>query len=219
MVQFNIHCLLQQPPPSTTTGASGNPFSVGQPFVNPVYRQKLEEAYNSLNSKGEAANARTVRKVQEVASFVWIANLASLPAIDTTIAAARAKQQQTGVKQVVGMVLYNLPDRDCSGGEALGEFDSTQNGMERHKNEFVKPYAEKLAAASDLTFVIVVEPDAIGNIVANQATVEFCRRAAPVYEAGIGHTLSTLRSPNVNMYLDIAHGGWLGWAGNLAPSK
>lgn len=150
---------------------------------------------------------------------MWIANLASLPAIDTTITAARAKQQQTGIKQVVGMVLYNLPDRDCSGGEALGEFDSRQNGMERYKNEFVKPYAEKLAAASDLTFVIIVEPDAIGNIVTNQASSEFCRRAAPVYEAGIAHTLSALRSPNVNMYLDIAHGGWLGWEQNLPLSK
>ena len=131
---------------------------------------------------------------------------------------ARAKQGATGVKQIVGLVWYNLPDHDCSGGEASGEFDSTKGGMERYQREFGQPLTDKLSAASDLEFVIVLESDAVGNIVTNQESVPFCARAAPVYEERIAYSISILKQANVHIYLDIAHEGWLSWPDNLPKS-
>lgn len=89
--------------------------------------------------------------------------------------------------------------------------------MERYKKEYIQPYAEKVSAATDLTFAIVVEPDSLGNLVTN-LNVEKCANAAGAYKEGIAHAISSLQFDNVHLYIDAAHGGWLGWDDNLQPS-
>lgn len=76
------------------------------------------------------------------------------------------------------------------------------------------PYAKAVKAAKDLTFAIVLEPDSLGNVVTNQ-NVPFCAGASSVYEEGIAYAISKLQGPNIALYIDAAHGGWLGWADNL----
>lgn len=112
------------------------------------------------------------------------------------------------------LVLYNLPDRDCSSGESGGEFRSVDNGLELYKRTFVDPYAAAVKAASDLTFAIILEPDSLGNVITNQ-NVPFCANATAVYEEGIAYAISKLQAKNVHLYIDAAHGGWLGWDDNL----
>lgn len=154
--------------------------------------------------------------IQDVGTFFWVSQISSLPDIDDAIDAARLAMDTTGEDQIVGLVVYNLPDRDCSGGESSGELESDKDGLERYKSEYITPYAEKLEPASDLTFALVIEPDAIGNIVTNMG-VPFCAQAAPVYEDGISYAIANLQFPNVHLYLDASHGGWLGWDDNLEP--
>ena len=115
-------------------------------------------------------------------------------------------------------MLYNLPNRDCSGGESGGEFELEENGLELYKHEFVDPYAKAVAAAPDLTFAIILEPDSLGNLITNQG-VPYCQAASPGYEEGLAYAIAKLQLPNVALYLDAAHGGWLGWDPNLEPSK
>lgn len=195
-----------------------NPFAGKELTPNPTYATKLESVYEYFEAAGDAANAAKTREVQEQGTFFWISQLASLPDIDEAIAAARARQSETGKEQIVGLVLYDLPDRDCSAGESSGEFESDNNGLERYKLEYVDVFAAKVAEGTDLTFAIVVEPDAVGNIVTNQIN-ELCVKATPVYEEGIAYAISKLQLPNVHLYLDASHGGWLGWDANLEPSK
>jgi cellulose 1,4-beta-cellobiosidase len=45
--------------------------------------------------------------------------------------------------------------------------------------------------------------------------IEFCQQAKPIQEEGIAYALKKLQLPNVNLYLDASHGGWLGWPDNL----
>jgi cellulose 1,4-beta-cellobiosidase len=111
-------------------------------------------------------------------------------------------------------VVYNLPDRDCSAGESAGELESAEGGLERYKAEYIDPYAEKLAAATDVSFAIVLEPDSLANLVTNLG-IEFCAQAAPVYREGIAYAINALQYDHVNLYVDVAHGGWLGWDDNL----
>lgn len=195
-----------------------NPFEGRKLTANPSYATKLESVYELFEEEGDEENAAKVRTVQELGTFFWVSQIASLPDIDDAIAAARSAKNATGEDQIVGLVVYNLPDRDCSGGESSGELESDNDGLERYKTEYIAPYAEKLAAASDLTFAVVVEPDAIGNTVTNMET-PFCAQAAPVYEEGIAHAIASLQYEHVNLYIDASHGGWLGWADNLEPCK
>ncbi|GJC87292.1 1,4-beta-D-glucan cellobiohydrolase CEL6B [Colletotrichum liriopes] len=196
---------------------STNPFEGKKLYANPDWAEKLEQTYDAFIAKDDIENAGKVRTIQNIGTFVWISNTASLPNIDTAIERARTAQEKTGEKQIVGLVLYNLPDRDCSAGESAGEFSSEENGLKLYKETYIKPYAEKLAAASDLTFAVVLEPDSLANLVTN-LNVEFCAKAQPVYEEGIAHAIASLQLDHVNLYIDAAHGGWLGWSDNLLPS-
>jgi cellulose 1,4-beta-cellobiosidase len=114
--------------------------------------------------------------------------------------------------------LYDLPDRDCSGGQSGGEFTSINGGLALYKKTFVDPYAAALKAAWDLTFAVILEPDSLGNAITNQ-NVPFCANATSVYEQGIAYAIAKLQAPNIALYVDAAHGGWLGWDDNLAPGN
>ncbi|KAL2152793.1 hypothetical protein VTH82DRAFT_5978 [Thermothelomyces myriococcoides] len=191
-----------------------NPFKGKAQFVNPAWAAKLEQTRQAFLAKNDTVNAAKTAKVQQTSSFVWVSRIAELSNIDDAIEAAREAQRKTRRRQIVGLVLYDLPDRDCSAGESAGELKSDENGLEIYKNEFVKPFAEKVAAAKDLDFAIVLEPDSLANLVTNQH-IEFCANAAPVYREGIAYAISSLQQPNVHLYIDAAHGGWLGWDDNL----
>ncbi|EAQ85581.1 hypothetical protein CHGG_06834 [Chaetomium globosum CBS 148.51] len=201
-------------PPTPPAPGDVNPFQGKTQFVNPAWATKLGQTLRSFLRKGDLVNAAKTYKVQNTASFVWVSNRAGLSNIDDAIAAARKAQKKTGKKQIVGLVLYNLPDRDCSAGESAGEFHSDENGLQLYKDEFIKPYAQKVAAAKDLDFAIVLEPDSLANLVTNMG-VELCANAAPVYREGIAHAIAELQHPHVHLYIDAAHGGWLGWDDNL----
>jgi len=205
------------PVPELEPRQSSNPFVGRSLFVNPKYAKSLEQTRQAFLSRGDQTNAAKVQYVQNnVGSFVWISNIFLLRDIDDAIRDARAAQAK-GQKIIVGLVLYNLPDRDCSAGESAGELSLSQNGLNRYRTEYVQPFAQKLKAASDLQFAVIVEPDALGNMVTG--TSSFCVNARGPQQDGIAYAIQQLQASNINLYLDVANGGWLGWQDNLAPSK
>lgn len=193
--------------------ADKNPFVGRKLSISHDYADKLEETFDSFIARNDTLNAAKVRTVQNTGTFRWAPAISLLPTLDASISAARAEQNQGGVPQVLGLVLYNLPDRDCSAGESAGEL-SGRDGLRRYKAEYVDGWYERLRRASDITFAIVVEPDAIGNMVTNQG-IPLCADAKAIQEEGIAYALKKLQLPNVHLYLDASHGGWLGWADNL----
>ena len=56
-------------------------------------------------------------------------------------------------------------------------------------------------------------PDSLANVATNLGRPA-CAAAAPVYRRAIAYALRALSLPNVSVYLDAAHAGWLGWDGN-----
>ncbi|KAL2754929.1 carbohydrate-binding module family 1 protein [Sodiomyces alcalophilus JCM 7366] len=197
---------------------SGNPFQGRSLYVNPNYSESLEQTREAFLSRGDHNNAGKVQYVQNnVGTFVWIANIFLLQRIDEAIQNARAAKARGEGEQIVGLVLYNLPDRDCSAGESAGELSLNQNGLNRYKSEYVDPFAQKLKAASDLHFAVVVEPDALGNMVTNQ-NFPFCANARLPQQDGIAYAIQQLQASNIHLYLDVSHGGWLGWPDNLVAS-
>ena len=48
--------------------------------------------------------------------------------------------------------------------------------------------------------------------------VQKCANAHDVYLSSVNYALVQLNLPNVAMYLDAGHAGWLGWTANLPPA-
>jgi cellulose 1,4-beta-cellobiosidase len=63
---------------------------------------------------------------------------------------------------------------------------------------------------------LIIEPDSLPNLVTN-ADLTTCKNSASGYRDGVAYAIKNLNLPNIIMYLDAGHGGWLGWNDNLKP--
>ena len=45
-----------------------------------------------------------------------------------------------------------------------------------------------------------------------------CSNAEAAYKECTQYAITQLNLPNVSMYMDAGHGGWLGWAANIGPA-
>ena len=45
-----------------------------------------------------------------------------------------------------------------------------------------------------------------------------CANSQQAYKEGVKYAIETIaaKAPSATMYLDAAHGGWLGWSDNMA---
>ena len=196
---------------------SSNPFDGKKLTTNLDWIKKIEKTHDAFLARNDVVSAQVAQAIQQVGSFVWISDIADVKSLDEAINAARVEASSTGVDQIIGLVLYNLPNRDCSSVQRPGELHGLK-GLGRYKDEYITPISEKLAAATDLTFAVVVEPDALANVITN-LDIENCADAAGLYEDGIVFAISKLQFSHVHLYLDAAHGGWLGQKGNLEPGE
>ncbi|KAH6677941.1 endoglucanase-6B [Plectosphaerella plurivora] len=203
--------------PEPRQTSSTNPFEGRQILINPNFVNNLQRTKRSFLARNDVYNAGKVQYVQDnVGTFSWIANIASLGEIDVLVEKARTAQRQTGKKQIIGLVLYNVPDRDCGTGESSGELSTARDGLRRYREQYVDPFAMRVHRASDMTFAIAVEPDALGNMLSSDGSV-FCASAREPQKDGIAYAIQHLQAPHINLYLDISHGGWLGWNDTLGP--
>ena len=69
----------------------------------------------------------------------------------------------------------------------------------------------------DQRIAMILEPDSLANLVTNIANPK-CQAAEGIYKRGIAYAIAQLSQPNVFLYLDAAHAGWLGWPRNLVKS-
>jgi cellulase/cellobiase CelA1 len=74
-----------------------------------------------------------------------------------------------------------------------------------------------IQANSNVAIAAVIEPDSLPNLVTN-ANLTTCQQSASGYRDGVAYALKELNLPNVAMYLDAGHGGWLGWNDNVGES-
>ncbi|PPR08048.1 hypothetical protein CVT24_010847 [Panaeolus cyanescens] len=205
---------------SAPSKTDANPYVGKTVFANKGYAAKLEETIQYFNKQKDFLNAARTRTIQRTPTFSWISASADVSSIKTLIKDATAAQGFGFLSkpQLVQIVVYNLPDRDCSAKASDGEFHLDNDGFNKYK-AFIDSIAKELnaPAAKKLSFSLVLEPDSLGNLVTNLG-VEKCAKAATAYKEGIAYAIAKLQFPNVALYIDAAHGGWLGWNDNLAPS-
>ncbi|EMD92578.1 glycoside hydrolase family 6 protein [Bipolaris maydis ATCC 48331] len=189
---------------SSPVTLSGNPFANRTLAVNSFYASEVKAAVTKITDSSLAAKAA---KVADIGSFFWIDTRDKIKMLDDII-------KDTPCNQIRGLIIYDLPGRDCaakaSNGElAVGEIDI-------YKSQYIDPIVAIIKKYSNIAFALIIEPDSLPNLVTN-INLATCQASASGYREGVAYALKQLNLPNVNMYIDAGHGGWLGWDANLKP--
>jgi cellulose 1,4-beta-cellobiosidase len=196
--------------PACAAGNAGrlrNPYADARAYVNPHWRAHV------LQEPGGAA-------IANASTAIWLDHIGAITGEGGSWGLADylddALRQQANL---VTLVLYDLPNRDCAALASSGELLLSNNGFARYQQEYITPIAHILARPKyrALRIVAVIEPDSLPNLVTNLA-VPRCREAAAPggYVDGIRYTLNALYPlRNVYSYVDIAHSGWLGWEDSM----
>lgn len=189
----------------TATHISGNPFTGAQWYVN-------NEWANQITS-----GAGTAIKVYNTG--LWMDRIGALT--DGIGLAGHLDACLAQGANLITLVVYDLPNRDCAASASNGELLIANGDMARYKTEYIDPYAAILANAKyqSLRLICIIEPDSLPNLVTNLSIAK-CSEANGTdgYVQGIQYALNKLSViPNVYCYIDIAHSGWLGWDSNFQP--
>jgi cellulose 1,4-beta-cellobiosidase len=185
-----------------------NPFLDVDFFLNPEYVAEVEAA-----AKAAPTDAEAIRKVKSYPTALWLDSIAQVANIPKWLGQAKQQQQASGKPTLSMFVVYDLPNRDCASRASAGELKVAENGASRYRKEFIDPIAKAFAAHPDLPIVAIIEPDSLGNLSTNM-NVPACAEAKSAYMEGVAYAIQKLGLPNVSLYLDAAHAGWLGWDNN-----
>ncbi|KAJ3107770.1 hypothetical protein HK100_003528 [Physocladia obscura] len=155
-----------------------------------------------------------VGKLSSAGQSIWLDTMAAISLVAPAL--AQASTISAGAPIIIQFVIYDLPGRDCAALASNGELPATDAGIATYKSDYIDPIVSNFTLkASNIRLVLIIEPDSLPNILTN-SNLATCATAAPYYREGIEYALSQFANiPNVYMYLDIAHGGWLGWPSNL----
>jgi len=186
----------------------------------------------------------TLESMASVASAYWIdvkekINSTTLAATSTVRGiledSIASSALSSGSAPLVVFVVYDLPNRDCHASASNGEIccayeeDGTcdydgassdcADGVEEYKTEYIDPLAAVLAEYEGrANVVLIIEPDSLPNLATNLGTVNCNTATESAYLAGVPYAVETLAAAcptSCSLYLDAAHGGWLGWQDNL----
>jgi cellulose 1,4-beta-cellobiosidase len=192
-------------------GQLDNPYTGASVYVNP------EWAANATADGGAAIAGQP--------TFVWMDHMGAITGDGGRMGLAGHLDDAIAKgNNVVQVVIYDLPNRDCAALASNGEIPS--GGLTTYETQFIDPIVSilKTPKYASLRVVTVIEPDSLPNLETNadqQATAtEACRKAKSTgeYIQGVGYALAKLGAlPNVYNYIDAGHHGWLGWDTNFRP--
>jgi cellulose 1,4-beta-cellobiosidase len=198
--------------PASAATRLDNPYVGATPYVNP------EWAANATSEPGGSAIANQP-------TYVWLDRMAAINGVNGSMGlrAHLDKALQEGAN-LVQLVIYDLPGRDCAALASNGELGPTD--IDTYEHSYIDPIATILSDSkyANLRIVNVVEPDSLPNLVTNASgqagSTPQCATMLQNgnYVKGVGYALAHLGAlPNVYNYIDAGHHGWLGWDSNLGP--
>jgi len=203
---------------SAVDAAQGNPFLGSDFYVNPNFQQEVAGTI-----KSNPQYATLLSKTLNISTAYWIDKMAKIPNITALLDGAKAQQAKTGVPTLTAFVIYDLPNRDCaaaaSNGEILCADSECTQGLTTYKSQYIDPIVAIFKKYTDQPIVAIVEPDSLPNLATN-LNIPKCQEAESAYINGVAYAIKQLsQQSNVYIYLDAAHGGWLGWPNNLQAAS
>jgi cellulose 1,4-beta-cellobiosidase len=191
--------------------ADANPFDGARLYVNPDYAAEVRGAAGAVTTAAEKAR---LRKLGGFSTAVWLDSIAKAGTVAKTLDDAATQQASAGGSPVLTVfVLYDLPNRDCAAASSAGELSVEHDGEHRYETEYVDAIAAQFRSHPSLRVAAIVEPDSLANIATNLDKPK-CAASQAAYVRGTAYAIRTLTMPNVSLYLDAAHAGWLGWSHN-----
>jgi cellulose 1,4-beta-cellobiosidase len=207
-----------------------NPFLGSKYYVNPSYVAELQ---TSISTETDATIKATLTTMQDVGSAYWIDVKAKITGTNTSTLQGILTDAQAQNELTV-FIVYDLPNRDCHAKASNGEIccyynaDKTCNydqsgdcaqGIQEYQTQYIDPFASVLKQFNGkIPIVLLIEPDSLPNLATNQGDPH-CGNSATTaaYKTGIPYAVNTLAAacPNCTIYVDAAHGGWLGWQQNM----
>ncbi|KAI1805037.1 carbohydrate-binding module family 1 [Daldinia bambusicola] len=195
---------------SGTAEWSGNPFADVQMWPNSYYASEVS-AY-AVPTLGPSAAA-----VAKVPSFMWLDTRDKVDMMAEILTDIRAANKAGANPPNAGIfVVYDLPDRDCAAAASNGEYSIADGGVEKYK-AYIDAIVDLVKTYSDIRMLLIIEPDSLANMITN-LNVAKCSNAQEAYMECTQYAIEKLNLPNVAMYLDAGHAGWLGWPANLTPA-
>ncbi|MFF0016617.1 glycoside hydrolase family 6 protein [Streptomyces sp. NPDC005374] len=207
------------PPGPTDPGGStrvDNPYAGAKVYVNPEW---------SAKAAAEPGGSR----ISNQPTGVWLDRIAAINGANGGMGLRAhldaALAQKGSGEEVVQLVVYDLPGRDCAALASNGELGPTE--IDKYKTQFIDPIAAILADSkySSLRIVTTIEIDSLPNLVTNTGSRPTATPACDTmlangnYVKGVGYALHKLGAiPNVYNYIDAGHHGWIGWDDNFAAS-
>lgn len=195
-------------PEAPLVDAGSNPFAGAAMYVNPDYARQVQRSMDLA-----PADAAGLQKMKWMPTAIWVDRIAAVPKVGPALDDALAQQDREGRPVVTVFVVYDLPDRDCHANASKGELHAARGGLAAYKADFIDPIAAAFKAHPHQRIVVIVEPDSLPNIATNLSDPR-CAAAESGYRDGTAYAISHLAAPNVFLYLDTGHSGWLGWPDN-----
>ncbi|WP_084618047.1 glycoside hydrolase family 6 protein [Cellvibrio sp. OA-2007] len=188
-----------------------NPFVGAQWYVDPIWSAKAQAETNGS-------------KVAGYNTAVWMDRIGAIAPTDGSFGLRDHLDAALAQKaNVIQVVVYDLPNRDCHALASNGELKQTAEGSARYRTEYVDVIAGIFSDPkyASLRIIAIIEPDSLPNLVTNLSTPACQEATDPThgYVANTRYTLSKLYPiTNVYSYVDIGHSGWLGWTDNFGKA-
>ncbi|KAJ3051123.1 hypothetical protein HK097_007908 [Rhizophlyctis rosea] len=196
-------------PPTGGSSVAGNPYAGMPRYVNTRYYQEVQD---SIAASSDSTYKAKAAKVANYPSYVWLDRISAIDEVAGHLAAADA---QSGGNPIISeFVIYDLPGRDCHAFASNGELAA--GDISTYKTQYIDKVVEEFKKKpSHIRLVLVIEPDSLPNIATNLGTMQCNSQSETDYYAGVAYAIAKLSAlPNTYLYVDAAHGGWLGWPDN-----
>jgi len=211
--------------------SAGNPFDNHRTwYVNPAYQKELSTSIATATGKTKA----NLQKMYTIPSAYWIDVMAKISGNgDNNVEDILKQASSSNPVPLVVFIVYDLPNRDCHAKASNGEICCTYNadrtcnynaggdcsaGINTYKTKYIDPLVALFSQYSNVPIVAIIEPDSLPNLATNMGDPHCGNTATQkAYLEGIPYAVQKLSTlSNVDIYVDAAHGGWLGWQNNAA---
>jgi cellulose 1,4-beta-cellobiosidase len=210
--------------------AIGNPFTNTPNFyVNPAYQEELSTSISTAS--GTTKN--TLETLMTLGSAYWIDKKNKITGNTTdTMEGILIDASSKSSKQLVVFIVYDLPNRDCHAKASNGEICCSYNadltcnydaggdcsaGISEYTSTYIDPMYSVIDKYDEkVEIVLIIEPDSLPNLATNTGDPHCGSSAtANAYKTGTTYAISKLSGLKTSIYIDAAHGGWLGWEDNM----
>ena len=195
------------------------------PFVDATFYRNVDyvAAVKAAADKEGGALGQQMKQVANYPTFLWLDCIAAVNGTNgyKHSLAGHLDEALAQGANAIGLVIYNLPNRDGSALSSNGELLIAEKGLARYKAEYIDVIFNviKQEKYRSLRIVMVIEPDSLPNLITNLNFPKVQEaKTTGAYVQGVEYAVGTLRSiDNTYAYIDVGHAGWLGWPSNFNP--